>query len=87
VNVRSNFPHSLRIQGSNPTLKAKRYTAYVMQSRRTHSGVLDIKHTVAGARQPKRNFLVPLPKEIPLDAGEVDDVSSRYHSIDCGRVD
>jgi len=51
----------------------------VVQPGRADTYVLDVEDAVPCAREAAGNFLVTLPVELPLDAGDQNDVASTQH--------
>jgi hypothetical protein len=57
-----------------PVAQALPHARQIAEARRPHTGVLDEQHAVAHRREPRHDFLMALPDEIPIDRGNAQDV-------------
>ena len=59
--------------------KPSRHAPDIVQPGRADTHVLDVEDAVPGAGEAAGDFLVPLPVEIPVDAGDQNNVASTQH--------
>src|SRR5712692_1361791 len=69
----------MREQRRRPALHSPPDSSSVLQTGSAYSSVLDIQNAIPRARKRNGNLLMYLPKKVPFDTGNENDVPSANH--------